>query len=127
MFVFFLELRQDNIILVQANPMIIFQIFTFGSRSKASMAPKITDVKADKLARGFSSTHQLSQEFEEKENPAIDIPISLITLVEKDSFLGEENEEILAHFWTFMHNCRTFKIKGVSQDIIHYKLFPFTL
>ena len=42
-------------------------------------------------------------------------------------FYGKANEDASAHLQQFMELCSTFVIKGVSQDAIQLRLFPFSL
>ena len=42
-------------------------------------------------------------------------------------FCGKANEDASAHLQKFLELCSTFVIKGVSQDAIRLRLFPFPL
>ena len=55
------------------------------------------------------------------------IKTGLITMVLASSFCGKANEDANAHLEQFLELYSTFDIKGVSQDAIRLRLFPFSL
>src|SRR6185437_1049260 len=48
-------------------------------------------------------------------------------MVQASPFCGKANENASAHLQQFLELCSTFVIKGVSQDAIRLRLFPFSL
>ena len=56
-----------------------------------------------------------------------EIKMGLITMVQASPFCGRANEDTSAHLQQFLELCSTFVIKGVSQDAIRLRLFPFSL
>jgi hypothetical protein len=54
-----------------------------------------------------------------------EIKTGLITMVQESPFCGKANEDASAHFHQFLVFCCTFVVKGVSQDAIRLRLFPF--
>ena len=56
-----------------------------------------------------------------------EIKMGLITMVQASPFCGKANEDASAHLQQFLELCSTFVIKGVSQDAIRLRLFPFSL
>ena len=55
------------------------------------------------------------------------VKTGLITMVQASPFCGKANEDASAHLQQFLELCSTFVIKGVSQDTIRLRLFPFSL
>ena len=53
--------------------------------------------------------------------------MGLIMMVQASPFSGKANEDASAHLQQFLELCSTFVIKGVSQDAIWLRLFPFSL
>ena len=56
-----------------------------------------------------------------------EIKTGLITMVQASPFCGKANEDASAHLQQLLELCSTFVIKGVSQDAIRLRLFPFSL
>ena len=56
-----------------------------------------------------------------------EIKTGLITMVQASPFCGRANEDASAHLQQFLELCSTFVIKGVSQDAIRLRMFPFSL
>jgi hypothetical protein len=52
---------------------------------------------------------------------------SLTNMVQANPFSGKRNEDSNAHLQHFLEVCRTFTIRGVTDDAIHLHLFPFSL
>jgi hypothetical protein len=48
-------------------------------------------------------------------------------MVQASPFYGKANEDASTHLQQFLEICSTFVIKGVSQDAIRLRLFPFPL
>jgi hypothetical protein len=51
----------------------------------------------------------------------------LIEMVQKQSFSGEEDENRHTHLNEFEHTCACLHIKGMSDETLRWKLFPFSL
>jgi hypothetical protein len=54
------------------------------------------------------------------------IKTGLITMVQDSPFCGKATEDASAHLQQFLELCSTSVIKGVSQDAIRLRLFPFS-
>ena len=52
---------------------------------------------------------------------------ALINMVQASRFCGKAHEDASAHLQHFLEICSTFTIKGVIQDAILLRLFPFSL
>jgi hypothetical protein len=48
-------------------------------------------------------------------------------MVQASPFSGKPNEDANAHLQHFLEVCRTFTIRGVTDDAIRLSLFPFSL
>lgn len=48
-------------------------------------------------------------------------------MVQVNKFRGLDNEDPKSHLATFFEPCDTFKMNGVSKDMIHLSLFLFSL
>jgi hypothetical protein len=52
---------------------------------------------------------------------------ALINMVQANPFSGKPNEDVSAHLHHFLEVCRTFTIRGVTDDAIRLRLFLFSL
>jgi hypothetical protein len=52
---------------------------------------------------------------------------ALINMVQANLFSSKSNEDANAHLQHFLEVCRTFTIRGVTDDAIRLRLFPFLL
>jgi hypothetical protein len=52
---------------------------------------------------------------------------ALINMVQANPFTGKLNEDANAHLQHFLEVCRTFTIRGVTDDAICLRLFPFSM
>jgi hypothetical protein len=52
---------------------------------------------------------------------------ALINMVQQSSFCGKASEDANAHLQHFLVICSAFTIRGVTQDVVHLRLFPFSL
>jgi hypothetical protein len=52
---------------------------------------------------------------------------ALITMVQASPFCGKAHEDANAYLQHFLEICSTFTIKGVTQEAICLRLFPFSL
>jgi hypothetical protein len=48
-------------------------------------------------------------------------------MVQQSLFCGKDSEDANAHLQHFLEICSTFTIRGVTQDVIRLRLFPFSL
>jgi hypothetical protein len=48
-------------------------------------------------------------------------------MVQQNPFYGKASEDANAHLQHFLEICSTFTIRGVTQDAVHLRLFPFLL
>ena len=55
-----------------------------------------------------------------------EIKTGLITMVQASPFCVKANEDASAHLQQFLELYSPFVIKGVSQDVIWLRLFPFS-
>jgi hypothetical protein len=56
-----------------------------------------------------------------------ELKLALINMVQANLFSGKPNEHANAHLQHFLEVCRTFTIRGVMDDAIRLRLFPFFL
>jgi hypothetical protein len=52
---------------------------------------------------------------------------ALINMVQQIPFCGKASEDANAHLQHFLENCSRFTIRGVTQDAVCLRLFPFSL
>jgi hypothetical protein len=52
---------------------------------------------------------------------------ALNNMVQQSSFYGKDSEDANALLQHFLEICSTFTIRGVTQDAVHLRLFPFSL
>jgi hypothetical protein len=52
---------------------------------------------------------------------------TLINMVQQSPFCGKASKDGNAHLQHFSKICSTFTIRGVTQDVVHLCLFPFSL
>ena len=58
-------------------------------------------------------------------NNNFEIKLSIIQMVQNNQFGGLQGEDPYAHILTFLNVCATFKINGVTDDVIRLRLFLF--
>ena len=58
-------------------------------------------------------------------NNNFEIKPSIIQMVQNNKFEGLQGEDPYSHILTFLNVCATFKINGVTDDVIRLRLFPF--
>ena len=56
-----------------------------------------------------------------------ELKLALINMVQASQFCGKAHEDASAHLQHFLEICSTLTIKGVTQDAILLRLFPFSL
>jgi hypothetical protein len=52
---------------------------------------------------------------------------ALINMVQQSLFCGKASEDANAHLHQFLEICSTITIRGVTQDVVRLRLFPFSL
>jgi hypothetical protein len=52
---------------------------------------------------------------------------ALINMVQQSPFCGKASKDANAHIQHFLEICSTFTIRGVTQDAVRLRLFPFSL
>jgi hypothetical protein len=52
---------------------------------------------------------------------------ALINMVQQSPFYDKASEDANAHLHHFLEICSTFTIRGVTQDVVRLRLFPFSL
>ena len=93
-------------------------------------APSTSNSMAQKTLRDYSapSATQVPTGPEvNTEGENFEIKMGLLTMVQANLFCGKANEDASAHLQQLLELCSTFVIKGVSQDAIRLRLFPFSL
>ena len=60
-------------------------------------------------------------------NNNFEIKPNIIQMVQNNQFGGLQGEDPYAHILTFLNICVTFKINGVTDDVIRLKLFLFSV
>ena len=60
-------------------------------------------------------------------SPSYELCPSFIAMVQKQSFAGKEDENPFTHLRDFEQLCSCLLIKGMTQDSLKWKLFPFSL
>jgi hypothetical protein len=53
--------------------------------------------------------------------------LALINMVQQSPFCSKASEDANAHLQHFLETYSTFTIRGVTQDVVHLFLFPFSL
>jgi hypothetical protein len=48
-------------------------------------------------------------------------------MVQASPFCGKPNEDASTHLQQFLELCRTFTIRGMEEDAIRLRMFPFSL
>ncbi|KAK9726036.1 hypothetical protein RND81_05G185900 [Saponaria officinalis] len=56
-----------------------------------------------------------------------ELKTSFIQFIQQDQFSGSPAENPNEHLNIFLENCDTVKLNGVSEDVIHLRLFPHSL
>src|SRR6185503_8673864 len=93
----------------------------------SSLAPK---AMAQKTLRDYSAPSANQVPIGPEVNTGgenFEIKMGLITMVQASPFCGKANEDAGAHLQQFLELCSTYVIKGVSQDAIRLRLFPFSV
>jgi hypothetical protein len=60
-------------------------------------------------------------------NSNFELKPTLITMVQASPFCGKAHEDANVHLQHFLEICGTFTVKGILQEAIHLRLFPFSL
>jgi hypothetical protein len=55
------------------------------------------------------------------------LKLALINMVQQSPFCGMASKDANAHLQHFLEICSTFTIRGVTQDAVRLRLFPFSL
>nr|CAD39353.2 OSJNBa0059H15.3 [Oryza sativa Japonica Group] len=111
-------------------PRVVVPQKTLPTDKPAIPAPPTFKTMADKTFREFVAPSA--------ENVAIgpqinigdvdfDLKSSLITMAHASPFYGKPNEDANTHLQQFLEICSTYTIKGVSQEAVRLRLFPFSL
>jgi hypothetical protein len=58
---------------------------------------------------------------------SFELKSALINMVQQSPFYGKATEDANAHLQDFLEICSTFTIRGVTQDAVRLRLFPFSL
>jgi hypothetical protein len=84
---------------------------------------------AQKMLRDYSAPSAANAPVQPEVSTGVEnfeIKTGLTTMVQASPFCGKANEVASAHLQQFLELCCTFVIKGVSQDAIWLRLFPFS-
>ena len=60
-------------------------------------------------------------------NNNFEIKPSIIQMVQNNQFGGLQGEDPYAHILIFLNVCATFKINGMTDDVIRLRLFSFSV
>ena len=117
-------------LLRRVRPRVVPPQISLSAAELVIQAPSASQAMAQKTLRDYSapSAHQVPTGPEVNtggEN--FEIKTGLITMVQASPFYGKANEDASAHLQQFLELYSTFVIKGVSQDAIRLRLFPFSL
>ena len=99
------------------------------NRIRQSLTPKF-EAMADKTLREFSaptSTNIHTRPNVNVGDNGFELKPALINMVQASQFYGKAHEDASAHLQHFLEICSNFTIKGVTQDGILLRLFPFSL
>ncbi|MDN3212562.1 retrotransposon gag domain-containing protein, partial [Haemophilus sp. SZY H51] len=100
----------------------LLQLLSFLSRSTFTMANKtIREFSAPSAANVATGPAVIDANLNFELKPA------LITMVQASPFCGKTHEDANAHLQQFLEICGTFTIKGITQEAIRLRLFPFSL
>jgi hypothetical protein len=55
------------------------------------------------------------------------LKLALINMVQQSPLHGNASEDVNAHLQHFLEIYNTFTIRGVTQDVVRLRLFPFSL
>jgi hypothetical protein len=61
------------------------------------------------------------------EDGSFELKPTLINMVQQSPFCNKASEDANAHLQHFLEICSTFTIRGVTQDAVRLRLFPFSL
>ena len=92
--------------------------------------PVISAPMAQKTLREFSAPSAANIRTGPEVNAGeagFEIKTGIITMVQANPFCGKANEDASAHLQQFLELCGTFTVRGVTQDAIRLRLFPFSL
>ena len=99
------------------------------NRIRRSWTPEF-EAMADKTLREFSTPTTANIRTRPNVNVwdnGFKLKPALINMVQASQFCGKAHEDASAHLQHFLEICSTFTIKGVTQDAILLRLFPFFL
>ncbi|MVG17109.1 hypothetical protein EF849_22015, partial [Aeromonas jandaei] len=100
----------------------LLQLISFLSRSIFTMANKtIREFSTPSAANVAIAPDVIDANLNFELKPA------LITMVQASPFCGKAHEDANAHLQQFLEICGTFTIKGITQEAIRLRLFPFSL
>jgi hypothetical protein len=58
---------------------------------------------------------------------SLELKPAIINMVQQSPFYGKASEDVNAYLQHFLVICSTFTTRGVTQDVVHLCLFPFSL
>ena len=96
---------------------------------RRSITPEF-EAMANKTLREFSASTMANIRTRPTVNVGdngFELKPALINMVQASQFCGKAHEDVTAHLQHFLEICSTFTIKGVTQDVILLRLFPFSL
>ena len=94
-----------------------------------SLTPEF-EAMANKTLREFSAptmTNIRTGPIVNVEDNGFELKPAHINMVQASQFCGKAHKDASAHLQHFLEICSTFTIKGVTQDVILLRLFPFSL
>jgi len=99
------------------------------NQSRGSSTP-VSGAMADKTLCEFSAPSTANIRTGPTVNTrdaSFELKPALINMVQASPFCGKTHEDASAHLQHFLEICSTFTIKGVTQDAVLLRLFPFSL
>jgi hypothetical protein len=75
----------------------------------------------------MSTSHRPKESFKPILAPAYELRPRLIEMVQNHPFSGKEDENSYLHLRDFEQTCDCLHIAGMSDEILRWKLFPFSL
>jgi hypothetical protein len=89
-----------------------------------------TLMAARKCINDFSAPSSANVRTESEMNirdSSFELKLALINMVQQSPLCGKASKDANAHLQHFLETCNTFTIRGVTQDVVYLRFFPFSL